>query len=50
MEPPIVTEDPILESWIDADQAELMQMCEEDLAPESAGPLSAGEENTGLTG
>lgn len=50
MEPPIVTEDPILDSWIDTDQADLMQLCEDDLLPEVAGPLSAGEENTGLTG
>ena len=50
MEPPIVTEDPILESWIDADQGDLMQMCEEDTLPEFSGTLLAGDENTGLTG
>ena len=50
MEPPIVTEDPILESWIDPDQGDLMQMCEDDTLPEFAPTLTAGEENTGSTG
>jgi hypothetical protein len=50
MEPPIVTEDPILESWLDADQGDLLQVCEDDELPEFADPVIAGGENTGLTG
>ena len=50
MEPPIVMEDPILDSWLDADEGDLLRMREDDELPEFAEPVTAGGENTGLTG